>query len=71
MELRSCDVDPRAAAQGDPPPVTAIEGPGARAPLDVQILVRVDADLLAAVDAAAWRERIARGSFALRVLVGA
>ncbi len=71
MELRSCVVDPRAAAQGDIPPATAIEGPGARAPLDVQILVRVDADLLAALDAAAQRERIARGSFAQRVLVAA
>ncbi len=63
MELRSCDVDPA--------PATAIEGPGERAPLDVQVLVRVGTDLLAAVDAAARQERIARGSFAQRVLVGA
>ena len=55
----------------DPPPVAAIEDRGARAALDAQILVRVDSDLLAALDAAARRERLARGSFAQRVLVAA
>lgn len=49
MELRSCDVDPA--------PATAIEGPCERAPLDVQVLVRVGTDLLAAVDAAARQEK--------------
>ncbi len=55
----------------DRPAATAVGDRSTSAALDAQILVRVDSDLFAALDAAARRERIARGSFAQRVLVAA
>ncbi len=42
---------------------------GGRAPLDQTLIVQVTADLLAAVDAAALRERVTRSTFVRRILI--